>query len=61
MSKDFRWPERFPPIEQESTNSFRWFLFFIFMFIVMVNAVVFLPSVIAMAFPQLDLSWLFTQ
>ena len=61
MSKDFRWPERLPPIEQESTNSFLWLLFFVFMFIVMVNAVVFLPSVIAMAFPQLDLSWLFAQ
>ena len=61
MSKDFRWPERLPPIEQESTNSFLWLLFFVFMFIVMVNAVVFLPSVLAMAFPQLDLSWLFAQ
>ena len=61
MSKDFIWKGPLPPIEQESTNSFLWFLSFIFMFIVMVNAVVFLPSVIAMAFPQLDLSWLFAQ
>ena len=59
MSKDFIW--KGPPIEQESTNSFLWFLSFVFMFIVMVNAVVFLPSVIAMAFPQLDLSWIFAQ
>ena len=58
MSKDFIWKG---PSMEPSTNSFLWFLFFVFMFIVMVNAVVFLPSVIAMAFPQLDLSWLFAQ
>ena len=58
MSKDFIW--KGPP-KEPSTNSFLWFLSFIFMFIVMVNAIVFLPSVLAMAFPQLDLSWMFTQ
>ena len=60
MSKDFIWKGP-PPSMKPSTNSFLWLLFFVFMFIVMVNAVVFLPSVIAMAFPQLDLSWLFAQ
>ena len=61
MSKDFIWPDKPASLNEGSTNSFLWFMFFVFMFIVMVNAVVFLPSVIAMAFPQLDLSWLFAQ
>ena len=61
MSKDFRWPETPPPIEQPSTNEFQWFIFFVIMFIVGINAVFFLPSVIAMAFPMWDLSWMFAQ
>ena len=61
MSKDFKWPDKPATLNEGSTNSFLWFLLFIFMFIVMVNAVVFLPSVIAMAFPQMDLDWMFTQ
>ena len=61
MSKDFKWPENPTRMDQPSTNSFLWYVAFIFMFIVMVNAIVFLPSVFAMAFPQLDLSWLFAQ
>ena len=61
MSKDFRWPDKPATLNEGSTNSFLWFLSFIFMFIIAVNAVVFLPSVLAMAFPQLDLSWLFAQ
>ena len=61
MSKDFRWPDKPATLDEGSTNSFLWFMLFVFMFIVMVNAVVFLPSVLAMAFPQLDLSWLFAQ
>ena len=61
MSKDFIWPEKPTPIEQPSTNEFQWFIFFIVMFIIGINVVFFLPSVIAMAFPQWDLSWLFAQ
>ena len=61
MSKDFIWKGPLPPIEQESTNSFLWFLFFVFMFIVAVNVIFFLPSVLAMAFPQMDLDWMFPQ
>ena len=61
MSQDFRWPEKPTPIEQPSTNEFLWVLFFVVMFIVGINAIFFLPSVIAMAFPQWDLSWLFAQ
>ena len=61
MSKDFIWKGPPPPMERPSTNSFLWFMLFVFMFIVMVNVIFFLPSVLAMAFPQLDLSWLFAQ
>ena len=61
MSKTFIWPKKPPPVEQPSTNEFLWLLFFVFMFIVVVNAIVFLPSVIAMAFPQWDFSWMFAQ
>jgi nitric oxide reductase large subunit len=61
MSQDFQWPEKPTSIEQPSTNEFQWFIFFVIMFIVGINAVFFLPSVIAMAFPMWDLSWLFAQ
>ena len=61
MSKDFRWPDKPTTLNEGSTNSFLWFMFFVFMFIVTVNAVVFLPSVLAMAFPQMDFSWIFAQ
>ena len=60
MSKDFIWPEKPTPVEP-STNSFLWYVTFIFMFIVAVNIIIFLPSVIAMAFPQWDFSWMFAQ
>ena len=61
MSKDFIWPKKPTPIEQPSTNEFLWFLFFVVMFIIGINVLFFLPSVIAMAFPQWDLSWMFSQ
>ena len=60
MSKDFIWPEKPTPVEQSSTISFLWYVFFVFIAIVLMNAF-FLPSVIAMAFPQWDLSWMFAQ
>ena len=60
MSKDFRWPDN-PPSMEPSTNSYLWYVTFIFMFIVLANVIIFLPSVIAMAFPQLDFSWIFAQ
>ena len=60
MSKDFRWPDH-PPSMEPSTNAFLWYVTFIFMFIVLANVIIFLPSVIAMAFPQLDFSWIFAQ
>ena len=61
MSQDFRWPEKPTPIEQPSTNEFLWLLFFVFMFIVGINDLFFLPSVLAMAFPQWDFSWILAQ
>jgi len=58
MSKDYTWNG---PLIEPSTNSFLWFVSFVFMFIVMVNVIFFLPSVLAMAFPQMNLDWMFPQ